>query len=147
VAELQQHKYGVSCVAFSPDGKYVVSVGNQHDMLVNVWLWKVRPHDLITSRPHDLTTSRPQDLTTSRPHDLKTSRPHDLKTSRSQPHDHNLTTSRPYDLALSRDTGSCLSCRCTQKHEGLIWNPKWFFCDAIEEPFLVPLRTFHTRVL
>ncbi|XP_040920240.1 mitogen-activated protein kinase-binding protein 1-like [Toxotes jaculatrix] len=40
VAELQQHKYGVSCVAFSPNSKYIVSVGNQHDMLVNVWAWK-----------------------------------------------------------------------------------------------------------
>uniref|UniRef100_A0A8C3A5F3 Translation initiation factor beta propellor-like domain-containing protein n=1 Tax=Cyclopterus lumpus TaxID=8103 RepID=A0A8C3A5F3_CYCLU len=40
VAALQQHKYGVSCVAFSPNGKYVVSVGNQHDMMVNVWVWK-----------------------------------------------------------------------------------------------------------
>nr|XP_057912933.1 mitogen-activated protein kinase-binding protein 1-like isoform X2 [Doryrhamphus excisus] len=40
VAELQKHKYGVSCVAFSPDCKYVVSVGNQHDMMVNVWAWK-----------------------------------------------------------------------------------------------------------
>uniref|UniRef100_UPI003AAF42A3 mitogen-activated protein kinase-binding protein 1-like n=1 Tax=Centroberyx gerrardi TaxID=166262 RepID=UPI003AAF42A3 len=40
VAELQQHKYGVSCVAFSPNSKYIVSVGNQHDMMVNVWAWK-----------------------------------------------------------------------------------------------------------
>ncbi|XP_068564393.1 mitogen-activated protein kinase-binding protein 1-like [Cebidichthys violaceus] len=40
VAELQKHKYGVSCVAFSPNSKYVVSVGNQHDMMVNVWVWK-----------------------------------------------------------------------------------------------------------
>lgn len=42
VAELQKHKYGVSCVAFSPNSKYIVSVGNQHDMMVNVWAWKVR---------------------------------------------------------------------------------------------------------
>ncbi|XP_073667593.1 mitogen-activated protein kinase-binding protein 1-like [Paramisgurnus dabryanus] len=40
VAELQEHKYGVSCVTFSPDSKYIVSVGSQHDMSVNVWLWK-----------------------------------------------------------------------------------------------------------
>ncbi|KAI4792109.1 hypothetical protein KUCAC02_033606, partial [Chaenocephalus aceratus] len=40
VAELQEHKYGISCVAFSPNGKYIVSVGYQHDMMVNVWNWK-----------------------------------------------------------------------------------------------------------
>lgn len=41
VAELQEHKYGVACVAFSPSSKYIVSVGYQHDMIVNVWSWKV----------------------------------------------------------------------------------------------------------
>uniref|UniRef100_UPI00398E330F mitogen-activated protein kinase-binding protein 1 n=1 Tax=Pristiophorus japonicus TaxID=55135 RepID=UPI00398E330F len=40
VAELQEHKYGVACVAFSPNAKYIVSVGYQHDMIVNVWAWK-----------------------------------------------------------------------------------------------------------
>uniref|UniRef100_A0A8C8F844 Mitogen-activated protein kinase binding protein 1 n=1 Tax=Oncorhynchus tshawytscha TaxID=74940 RepID=A0A8C8F844_ONCTS len=40
VAELQEHKYGISCVAFSPNSKYIVSVGYQHDMIVNVWAWK-----------------------------------------------------------------------------------------------------------
>ncbi|NXQ79359.1 MABP1 protein, partial [Nyctibius grandis] len=40
VAELQEHKYGVACVAFSPSSKYIVSVGYQHDMIVNVWSWK-----------------------------------------------------------------------------------------------------------
>lgn len=42
VAELQEHKYGVSCVAFSPNSKYIVSVGSPHDMSVNVWAWKVK---------------------------------------------------------------------------------------------------------
>ena len=41
VAELQEHKYGVACVAFSPSAKYIVTVGYQHDMIVNVWAWKV----------------------------------------------------------------------------------------------------------
>ncbi|XP_051723253.1 mitogen-activated protein kinase-binding protein 1 isoform X2 [Ctenopharyngodon idella] len=40
VAELQEHKYGVACVAFSSNSKYIVSVGYQHDMIVNVWAWK-----------------------------------------------------------------------------------------------------------
>uniref|UniRef100_A0A8C8BW98 Mitogen-activated protein kinase binding protein 1 n=1 Tax=Oncorhynchus tshawytscha TaxID=74940 RepID=A0A8C8BW98_ONCTS len=40
VAELQEHKYGISCVAFSPNSKYIVSVGYQHDMIINVWAWK-----------------------------------------------------------------------------------------------------------
>ncbi|XP_037097769.1 mitogen-activated protein kinase-binding protein 1 isoform X2 [Syngnathus acus] len=42
VASLQEHKYGVACVAFSPNMKYIVSVGYQHDMMVHVWNWKVR---------------------------------------------------------------------------------------------------------
>ncbi|VEN46372.1 unnamed protein product [Callosobruchus maculatus] len=40
VAEFVGHKFGVNCVAFSPTTKYVVSVGTQHDMIVNVWDWK-----------------------------------------------------------------------------------------------------------
>ncbi|XP_046980960.1 mitogen-activated protein kinase-binding protein 1 isoform X1 [Schistocerca americana] len=40
VAEFTGHKYGINCVAFSPSHKYVVSVGSQHDMIVNVWDWR-----------------------------------------------------------------------------------------------------------
>uniref|UniRef100_A0A8C6LNX2 Mitogen-activated protein kinase binding protein 1 n=1 Tax=Nothobranchius furzeri TaxID=105023 RepID=A0A8C6LNX2_NOTFU len=40
VTELQKHKFGISCVAFSPNNKFIVSVGNQYDMMVNVWAWK-----------------------------------------------------------------------------------------------------------
>uniref|UniRef100_A0A4W5L6F8 Uncharacterized protein n=1 Tax=Hucho hucho TaxID=62062 RepID=A0A4W5L6F8_9TELE len=42
VAELQEHRYGMSCVAFSPNSKYIVSVGYEHDMMVHIWAWKVR---------------------------------------------------------------------------------------------------------
>lgn len=48
VAEVQSHKYGVSCVAFSTNGCYVVSVGFQHDMTVSVWDWRVRKHNDVT---------------------------------------------------------------------------------------------------
>ncbi|XP_022107482.1 mitogen-activated protein kinase-binding protein 1-like isoform X2 [Acanthaster planci] len=40
LAELHGHKFGINCVAFSPNLKYVVSVGEEHDMVVNVWNWK-----------------------------------------------------------------------------------------------------------
>ncbi|XP_043975793.1 WD repeat-containing protein 62 isoform X2 [Gambusia affinis] len=40
VAEVQAHKYGVSCVAFSCSGSYVVSVGFQHDRTISVWDWR-----------------------------------------------------------------------------------------------------------
>lgn len=41
VAEMLGHKYGVACVAFSPNMKHIVSMGYQHDMVLNVWDWKV----------------------------------------------------------------------------------------------------------
>ncbi|GIY61419.1 WD repeat-containing protein 62 [Caerostris darwini] len=40
VADLSGHKHGINCVAFSPNMKYVVSIGSQHDMVVNVWDWR-----------------------------------------------------------------------------------------------------------
>uniref|UniRef100_UPI00358F0D66 mitogen-activated protein kinase-binding protein 1-like isoform X2 n=1 Tax=Myxine glutinosa TaxID=7769 RepID=UPI00358F0D66 len=40
LAVLQGHSFGISAVAFSPLGRLLVSVGFQHDMLVNVWDWK-----------------------------------------------------------------------------------------------------------
>lgn len=41
VSEMLGHKYGVACVAFSPNMKHIVSMGYQHDMVLNVWDWKV----------------------------------------------------------------------------------------------------------
>ncbi|KAI9335913.1 WD40-repeat-containing domain protein, partial [Obelidium mucronatum] len=36
-AELVGHKFGVLCLAFSPNGKFLVSVGYQHDGQIYVW--------------------------------------------------------------------------------------------------------------
>lgn len=52
VAELQEHKYGIACVSFSPNGKYIVSVGYQHDMMVNVWNWKVKDTPTLITDGH-----------------------------------------------------------------------------------------------
>uniref|UniRef100_A0A7M5WY06 MABP1/WDR62 second WD40 domain-containing protein n=1 Tax=Clytia hemisphaerica TaxID=252671 RepID=A0A7M5WY06_9CNID len=41
VAELRGHKSGINAVEFSPNNKLLVSIGDQHDMLVNVWNWKL----------------------------------------------------------------------------------------------------------
>ncbi|XP_067941965.1 mitogen-activated protein kinase-binding protein 1-like [Watersipora subatra] len=40
VAELMAHKFGVTCLAFSPNSKHLVSMGTQHDMVANVWNWR-----------------------------------------------------------------------------------------------------------
>ncbi|XP_013394584.1 WD repeat-containing protein 62 isoform X1 [Lingula anatina] len=40
VAEFHGHKFGLQSVVFSPNLKYLVSVGTQHDMIINVWNWR-----------------------------------------------------------------------------------------------------------
>ncbi|XP_067680691.1 mitogen-activated protein kinase-binding protein 1-like isoform X2 [Haliotis asinina] len=40
VAEFHGHKFGISCAVFSPNLRYLVSVGTQHDMIINVWNWR-----------------------------------------------------------------------------------------------------------
>ncbi|KAI9103015.1 WD40-repeat-containing domain protein [Phlyctochytrium arcticum] len=39
-SELVGHKYGILAIAFSPDAKYLVSVGFQHDGFAYVWNWR-----------------------------------------------------------------------------------------------------------
>ncbi|TPX61218.1 hypothetical protein PhCBS80983_g01246 [Powellomyces hirtus] len=41
VSELVGHKYGILALAFSPDSKYLVSVGYQHDGTVYLWNWRL----------------------------------------------------------------------------------------------------------
>ncbi|KAM7531959.1 hypothetical protein LguiB_035369 [Lonicera macranthoides] len=39
-SELKGHQYGVTCMAFSPDGKHLVSVGFPHDGYLCLWDWR-----------------------------------------------------------------------------------------------------------
>ncbi|KAJ3154158.1 hypothetical protein HDU86_004700 [Geranomyces michiganensis] len=55
VSELLGHKYGILGVAFSPDSKYLVSVGYQHDGAVNLWNWRLG-HIVATSRTSNKIT-------------------------------------------------------------------------------------------
>ena len=41
VSELVGHSFGIPVVAFAPYSSLLVSVGNQHDMDINVWNWRV----------------------------------------------------------------------------------------------------------
>jgi WD40 repeat protein len=41
VSEFKGHKYGVASLAFSPDMKYIVSVGFQHDGYLYLTDWKL----------------------------------------------------------------------------------------------------------
>ncbi|KAK9124408.1 hypothetical protein Sjap_014010 [Stephania japonica] len=40
LSELKVHQYGVACIAFSPDGKHLVSVGYPHDGYLCLWDWR-----------------------------------------------------------------------------------------------------------
>ncbi|XP_022034051.1 WD repeat-containing protein 62 isoform X2 [Helianthus annuus] len=40
ISELNGHRYGVACTAFSPDGKHLVSVGTPQDGYLCLWDWR-----------------------------------------------------------------------------------------------------------
>ncbi|KAL4572352.1 hypothetical protein LXL04_019125 [Taraxacum kok-saghyz] len=40
IPELKGHRYGVACMAFSPDGKHLVSVGTPQDGYLCFWDWR-----------------------------------------------------------------------------------------------------------
>ena len=41
-AQLKGHRFGVSCLSFSPSNKLLVSIGFEHDQTVNIWDWKAK---------------------------------------------------------------------------------------------------------
>ncbi|CAB5191887.1 uncharacterized protein OCT59_005327 [Rhizophagus irregularis] len=61
INELKGHKYGVLALLFSPNMKYIVSLGFQHDGYLNVWNWKTGAKvacNKITTKVHTLAFSR-----------------------------------------------------------------------------------------
>ncbi|CAG8619170.1 7817_t:CDS:2, partial [Diversispora eburnea] len=61
VNELKGHKYGVLALKFSPNMKWIVSLGFQHDGYLNVWNWKSGTKvacNKITTKVHTLAFSR-----------------------------------------------------------------------------------------
>ncbi|KAF9281206.1 hypothetical protein BGZ68_006795 [Mortierella alpina] len=60
VGELQGHKFGVQAVQFSPNSKYLVSLGFQHDGYIHVWHWKTGAQiasNRVTTKVNALTFS------------------------------------------------------------------------------------------
>ncbi|KAI8824847.1 WD40-repeat-containing domain protein [Fimicolochytrium jonesii] len=57
VAELVGHKYGIAALAFSPDSRFLVSVGYQHDGAVYLWNWRTGQRlgfNRITTKVHSV---------------------------------------------------------------------------------------------
>ncbi|KAG0270951.1 mitogen-activated protein kinase binding protein 1 [Linnemannia exigua] len=60
VGELQGHKFGVQAVQFSPNSKFVVSLGFQHDGYIHLWNWRTNTQiasNRVTSRVNALAFS------------------------------------------------------------------------------------------
>ncbi|KAF9925420.1 mitogen-activated protein kinase binding protein 1 [Linnemannia zychae] len=60
VGELQGHKFGVQAVHFSPNSKFVVSLGFQHDGYIHVWNWRTNTQiasNKVTSKVNALAFS------------------------------------------------------------------------------------------
>ncbi|KAG0199197.1 mitogen-activated protein kinase binding protein 1 [Mortierella sp. NVP41] len=60
VGELQGHKFGVQAVQFSPNSKFVVSLGFQHDGYIHVWNWRTNTQiasNKVTSKVNALAFS------------------------------------------------------------------------------------------
>ncbi|KAF9560521.1 mitogen-activated protein kinase binding protein 1 [Mortierella alpina] len=60
VGELQGHKFGVQAVQFSPNSKYLVSLGFQHDGYLHVWHWRTGAQiasNRVTTKVNALTFS------------------------------------------------------------------------------------------
>ncbi|KAG6974464.1 hypothetical protein JG687_00000325 [Phytophthora cactorum] len=46
-AELQRHQYGVACMAFSQDGRFLLSAGLVHDQHLYAWELKLKKKDAV----------------------------------------------------------------------------------------------------
>ncbi|KAF9142242.1 mitogen-activated protein kinase binding protein 1 [Mortierella sp. GBA39] len=60
VGELQGHKFGVQAVQFSPNSKFVVTLGFQHDGYIHVWNWRTNTQiasNKVTSKVNALAFS------------------------------------------------------------------------------------------
>ncbi|KAG0381087.1 mitogen-activated protein kinase binding protein 1 [Mortierella sp. AD032] len=60
VGELQGHKFGVQAAQFSPNSKFVVSLGFQHDGYIHLWNWRTNTQiasNRVTSRVNALAFS------------------------------------------------------------------------------------------
>ncbi|CAJ0829251.1 10706_t:CDS:10 [Entrophospora sp. SA101] len=61
INELKGHKFGVLALSFSPNMKFIVSLGFQHDGYLNLWNWKTGVKiacNKVTTKVHTLAFNR-----------------------------------------------------------------------------------------